>query len=66
RQLLGTLFAENWPHGGEPAVLAALAGRNYERFANHAVAVARQVGYLTTGRIRSRRPMTLLKTASVV
>ena len=33
------------------AVNTALIGRYYERFADHAVAIARQVHYLTTGRV---------------
>jgi phosphate transport system protein len=56
RQLLRTLFAENWSQGKEPAVHAALVGRYYEHFAHHAVAVASQVGSLFTGRMRSRFP----------
>jgi phosphate transport system protein len=35
----------------EPAVDAALIGRYYERFADHAVAIARQVGYRVTGQL---------------
>ncbi len=66
RQLFHSLFAENWAHGMEPAVCAALVSRYYELFADHAVAAARQVGCLATGRIASRRPATLPQTASVV
>ena len=51
RCLFGILYAPDWPHGVEPAVDAALLGRYYERFADHAVAIARQICYLTTGRI---------------
>lgn len=51
RQLFRILFAEDWAHGVEPAVDTALVGRYYERFADHAVAIARQVGYLVTGRL---------------
>ena len=50
RHLFGILFAEDWSHGVEPAVDAALIGRYYERFADHAVAIARQVGYLAIER----------------
>jgi phosphate transport system protein len=50
RHLFGLLFAGDWSHGVEPAVDAALIGRYYERFADHAVAIARQVGYLATER----------------
>lgn len=49
RQSLRMLFSEDWPHGVEPAVDAALIGRYYERFADHAVAIARQVSFLVTG-----------------
>lgn len=47
--LLGVVFAADWPYGVEPAVDAALIGRFYERFADHAVALAGQVCYLVTG-----------------
>lgn len=49
RQSFQILFAEDWSHGVEPAVDAALIGRYYERFADHAVAIARQVSFLVTG-----------------
>lgn len=55
RQLFRILFAENWSHGVEPAVDTALIGRYYERFADHAVAIARQVGYLATGKLPAER-----------
>lgn len=55
RQLFRILFAENWSHGVEPAVDTALIGRYYERFADHAVAIARQVGYLATGELPAER-----------
>jgi phosphate transport system protein len=43
------LFSENWSHGVEPAVDAALISRYYERFGDHAVAIARQASFLVTG-----------------
>ena len=49
--LFGILFAEDWSHGVEQAVDAALIGRYYERFGDHAVAVARGVCYRVTGEI---------------
>ncbi|MGH3513586.1 MAG: phosphate signaling complex protein PhoU [Pseudonocardiaceae bacterium] len=49
--LLGILFAEDWSDGVEQAVDAALIGRYYERFGDHAVAIAKQVCYLATGLI---------------
>jgi phosphate transport system protein len=51
RHLFGILFAEDWSHGVEQAVDAALIGRYYERFADHAVAIARGVCYRVTGEI---------------
>ena len=49
RQLLRTMLAPTWPHGVDTAIDLALAGRYYERFADHVVSVARQVVYLVTG-----------------
>ena len=49
RQLFGILFAEDCSHGVEQAVDAALIGRYYERFGDHAVAIARGVCYRVTG-----------------
>jgi phosphate transport system protein len=49
RQTFRILFSTDWSHGVEPAVDAALIGRYYERFADHAVAIARQVSFLVTG-----------------
>lgn len=49
RQLLLTMLAPSWPHGVDTAIDLALAGRYYERFADHVVSVARQVVYLVTG-----------------
>jgi phosphate transport system protein len=49
QQIFRILFAEHWAHGVEPAVDAALISRYYERFADHAVAIARQVSFLVTG-----------------
>jgi phosphate transport system protein len=49
RQIFRILFTEDWSHGVEPAVDTALIGRYYERFADHAVAIARQVSFLVTG-----------------
>jgi phosphate transport system protein len=51
RHLFDILFAEDWSHGVERAVDAALIGRYYERFGDHAVAIAQQVCYLATGRM---------------
>lgn len=51
RQLFDTLRCDHWTHGVEPAVDAALLGRYYERFGDHAVAIARQACYLATGQL---------------
>lgn len=51
RQLFDMLFTSNWTHGVEQAVDAALLGRYYERFGDHAVAIAQQACYTTTGRV---------------
>jgi phosphate transport system protein len=57
RHLLGILFAEDWSDGVEQAVDAALIGRYYERFGDHAVAIAQQVCYLATGLISVPDPL---------
>jgi phosphate transport system protein len=49
RQLFGELLSDGWPHGIESAIDITLLGRYYERFADHAVSVARRVVYLVTG-----------------
>jgi phosphate transport system protein len=54
RRIFQILFSEDWSHGVEPAVDAALIGRYYERFADHAVAIARQVSFLVTGSSHER------------
>ncbi|WP_018723789.1 phosphate signaling complex protein PhoU [Salinispora fenicalii] len=50
-RLLALLLA-SWQYGVESAIDLALVGRYYERYADHAVNVARQVVYLVTGTIR--------------
>jgi phosphate transport system protein len=49
RQLFRVVLSDSWPHGIEPAIDITLLGRYYERFADHAVSVARRVVYLVTG-----------------
>jgi phosphate transport system protein len=51
KHLFVILFAEDWSQGVEQAVDAALIGRYYERFADHAVVIGGQVRYLSTGRV---------------
>jgi phosphate transport system protein len=43
RRIFEILFSDDWSHGVEPAVDTALIGLYYERFADHAVAIARKV-----------------------
>ena len=50
RKLFTTLLDENWAHGTESAIDITLIGRYYERFADHAVSVARRVYFLVTGK----------------
>ncbi len=49
RELFNMLLDDTWTHGTEAAVDLTLIGRYYERFADHAVSVARRVVYLVTG-----------------
>ena len=49
RDMFGMLLDGKWTHGTEAAVDATLVGRYYERYADHAVSVARRVVYLVTG-----------------
>ena len=50
RDLLTAVMDRNWAHGVPAAVDAAFLGRFYERFADHAVEVARRVIFQVTGR----------------
>ncbi|MCW2614929.1 MAG: phosphate uptake regulator, PhoU [Frankiales bacterium] len=49
KQLFTSILDDQWSEGVEPAIDITLAGRYYERFADHAVSVARRVVYLVTG-----------------
>ena len=49
RELIGSLIAPQWAHGVETAIDLTLLGRYYERYADHAVSVARRVYFLVTG-----------------
>ncbi|MEP6462823.1 MAG: phosphate signaling complex protein PhoU [Frankiaceae bacterium] len=51
RRLFTVMLDDKWPHGVETTIDIALAGRYYERFADHAVSVARRVVYLVTGEL---------------
>ena len=50
RQLIAVLIAPTGVHGVETAIDLTLLGRYYERYADHAVSVARRVIFLVTGR----------------
>ncbi|WP_119727013.1 phosphate signaling complex protein PhoU [Thermomonospora amylolytica] len=49
RRLFDIMLSPKWQHGVEPAVDISLAGRYFERFADHAVHVAENVVYIVTG-----------------
>lgn len=49
RRLFTVLLDDSWAGGVEQAIDITLCGRYYERFADHAVSVARRVVYLVTG-----------------
>ncbi|MEU8032988.1 phosphate signaling complex protein PhoU [Streptomyces sp. NPDC049099] len=49
RMIFRHLMDDQWQHGVETAVDVTLVGRYYERFADHAVSVARRVVFLVTG-----------------
>jgi phosphate transport system protein len=49
RRALFRALVDDWSHGVETAVNVALLGRYYERFADHAVAIAQSVIYIVTG-----------------
>ncbi len=49
QEMFVALLSPNWAHGVEPAVDISLLGRFYERFADHAVSVARRTVFLVTG-----------------
>lgn len=51
RHLFTVLMSKDWPHGIPTAVDITLLGRFYERFADHAVSVARRVVFIVTGKM---------------
>ena len=51
RHMFSVLMDHNWSHGVGPAVDITLLARFYERYADHAVAVARRIVYVVTGRM---------------
>jgi phosphate transport system protein len=51
RHMFTVLMDHSWSHGVGPAVDIALLARFYERYADHAVAVARRIVYVITGQM---------------
>lgn len=51
KHMFTVLMDHNWNHGVGPAVDIALLARFYERYADHAVAVARRIVYVVTGQM---------------
>ncbi|MEJ8282024.1 phosphate signaling complex protein PhoU [Pseudonocardia spirodelae] len=51
QHMFTVLMDRNWHHGVSAAVDAALLARFYERYADHAVAVARRIVYVVTGQM---------------
>jgi phosphate transport system protein len=49
RELFTTVLSPSWSHGVEAAIDATLLSRYYERYADHAVSIARRVIHITTG-----------------
>lgn len=49
RRMFAVLMHPSWPHGVPSAVDVTLLARYYERFADHAVTVARETVYAVTG-----------------
>ncbi|MBE9374798.1 phosphate signaling complex protein PhoU [Saccharopolyspora sp. HNM0983] len=53
RHLFTVMMSPEWSHGVAAAVDVTLLGRFYERFADHAVSVARRVVFIVTGKMPS-------------
>jgi phosphate transport system protein len=51
RHMFSVLMDPSWTHGVGPAVDITLLARFYERYADHAVAVARRIVYVVTGQM---------------
>jgi phosphate transport system protein len=49
RKLFTLVLSKGWSHGTEAAIDMTLLGRYYERYADHAVAVARRTIFMVTG-----------------
>jgi phosphate transport system protein len=53
RHLFRLLMDREWKHGVAAAVDVALLGRYYERFADHAVEIGRQVVFQAAGNLKT-------------
>ncbi|WP_019818936.1 phosphate signaling complex protein PhoU [Saccharomonospora saliphila] len=51
RHLFSVIMDKEWEHGVSTAVDITLLGRFYERYADHAVSVARRMVFVVTGRM---------------
>ncbi|WP_216211314.1 phosphate signaling complex protein PhoU [Amycolatopsis aidingensis] len=51
RNLFAVIMDKDWPHGVAAAVDVTLLGRFYERYADHAVSVARRMVFVVTGKM---------------
>jgi phosphate transport system protein len=51
RHLFTVIMDKDWPNGVAAAVDVTLLGRFYERFADHAVSVARRMVFVATGKM---------------
>lgn len=51
KHLFKVMMDQEWPYGMAAAIDVTLLGRFYERYADHAVEVARRVVFLVTGRL---------------
>ncbi|MFC5994491.1 phosphate signaling complex protein PhoU [Pseudonocardia hispaniensis] len=51
RHMFTVMMDRHWPHGVAAAVDVTLLARFYERYADHAVAVARRIVYVVTGQM---------------
>lgn len=49
RELFTTVLSPSWKYGVEAAIDATLLSRYYERYADHAVSIARRVVHVVTG-----------------
>jgi len=56
RHLFTVIMDRDWPYGVAAAVDVTLLGRFYERFADHAVSVAKRVVFVVTGRMPGAVP----------